>query len=67
MTAVDARSRLWSLQVERLDAIEAGLGSNTVYMADLRDDIAAARAAYVGLAMTEVAILRAELEGAKVG
>ena len=67
MTAVDARSRLWSLQAERLDAVEAGLGGNTVYMTDLRDDIAAARATYVGLAMTEVAILRAELGGAQFG
>jgi hypothetical protein len=67
MTAVDARVRLGSLQAERLDAVEAGLGGNTVYMTDLRDDIAAARSMYVGLAMTEVATLRAELGGAQVG
>jgi hypothetical protein len=66
-TAVAARSRLQRLQAERLDAAEAGLGANAVYMADLRADIAAARAAYVGLAMTEVATLRAELGGTQVG
>jgi len=31
-TAVDARSRLRRLQAERLDAAEAGLGANAVYM-----------------------------------
>jgi hypothetical protein len=66
-TAVDARSRLERLQAERLDATEAGLAANAVYMADLHADIAAARAAYVGLAMTEVATLRAELGGTQVG
>ena len=67
MTAVEARSRLWRLQAERLNAVEAGLGRNAVYMADLHVDIAAARAAYVGIAMTEVATLRAELGGAQIG
>ncbi len=67
MTAIDARSRLWRLQAERLDAVEAGLGANIAYMTGLHDDIAAARAAYVGLAMTEAATLRAELWGAQRG
>jgi hypothetical protein len=67
MTAIDARSRLSRLQAERLNAVEAGLGANTVYMTDLHDDIAAARATYVGLALTEVATLRAELGGAQSG
>jgi hypothetical protein len=67
MTALDARSRLSRLQAERLDAVEAGLASNNVYMTDLRDDIAATRAAYVGLAVTEVATLRAELRGPQNG
>jgi hypothetical protein len=66
-TAVDARSRLRRLQAERLDAAESGLGANAVYMADLHADIAAARVAYVGLVMTEVASLRAELGGTQVG
>jgi hypothetical protein len=67
MTALDARSRLSRLQAERLIAVEAGLGANSVYMTDLHVDMAAAHAAYVGLAMTEVATLRAELGGAQIG
>jgi hypothetical protein len=67
MTALDARSRLSRLQAERLNAVEAGLGSNAVYMTDLHDDIAAARATYVGLGLTEIATLRAELGGAQHG
>jgi hypothetical protein len=67
MTAVDARSQLSRLQAERRNAVEAGMGGNSVYMTDLGDDIAAARAKFIGLAMTEVATLRAELGGAQVG
>jgi hypothetical protein len=67
MTAVDARSHLSRLEAERLNAVEAGLGGNSVYMTDLNDDIAAARATFIGLAMTEVATLRAELGGAQTG
>jgi hypothetical protein len=67
ITAVDARCRLSRLQAERLNAVEAGLAGNAVYMTDLRHDIAAARATYVGLALTEVATLRAELGGAQIG
>jgi len=35
---------------ERLEATEAGLGGNVLYMSELEDDLAAARDAYVGLA-----------------
>jgi hypothetical protein len=67
MTATDARNRLHRLQAERLDAVEAGLGDNALYMADLENDIAASHAAYVGLAVTEIASLRAQLGGPQVG
>jgi hypothetical protein len=67
MTATDARNRLHRLQAERLDAVEAGLGDNALYMADLENDIAASHAAYVGLAVTEIASLRAQLSGPQVG
>ena len=67
MTATDARNRLHALQAERLDAVEAGLGDNTLYMADLENDIAQSHAAYVGLAVTEIATLRAQLGGPQVG
>jgi hypothetical protein len=67
MTATDARHLLQRLQAERLDAVEAGLGENALYMADLEDDIASYRVAYVALAVTEIASLRAQLSGANAG
>ena len=67
MTATDARNQLQRLQAERLDAVEAGLGENALYMDDLHNDIAASRALYIGLAVTEIATLRAELSGPQVG
>jgi hypothetical protein len=67
MTATDARSRLHRLQAERLDAVEAGLGENALYMTELQNDIAASEALYVGLAVTEIASLRAQLGGPQVG
>jgi hypothetical protein len=67
MTASDLRLQLGRLMAERLDAAEAGLGSNARYMRDLEGDLAAARAAYVGLAVTEIASLRAHVSGRQVG
>jgi hypothetical protein len=67
MSATDARLQLQRLQVERLDAVEAGLGANRLYMADLETDIESSRAAYVALAVTEIATLRAQLSGAITG
>lgn len=66
-TALDARTQLRRLQAERLDAVEAGLGENALYMADLENDIEAYRALYVGLAVTEIASLRAQLGGPQAG
>lgn len=66
-TALDARNTLRRLQAERLDAVEAGLGENALYMADLENDIEAYRALYVGLAVTEIASLRAQLGGPQAG
>jgi hypothetical protein len=67
MTATDARNRLHRLQAERLEALEAGLGDNALYMADLENDIATSHATYVGLAVTEIASLRAQLDAPQVG
>jgi hypothetical protein len=67
MTATDARTRLQRLHAERLDAVEAGLGENALYMTDLQNDIAASQVAYVSLAVTEIATLRAQLGGPQVG
>jgi hypothetical protein len=66
-TALDARNELRRLQAERLDAVEAGLGENALYMTDLENDIEASIALYVGLAVTEIATLRAQLSGPQVG
>ena len=66
-TALDARNELRRLQAERLDAVEAGLGENALYMTDLDNDIEASRARYVGLVVTEIATLRAQLSGPQVG
>jgi hypothetical protein len=57
------RQRLWSLQGERLEALDAGLGANTLFMADLDRELDAVRNAYVGTAVTEIAVLRADLGG----
>ena len=65
--AMDALTKLRRLEAERLDAVEAGLGGNALYMTDLETDIEASRAAYVGLAVTEIATLRAQLGGPQVG
>lgn len=67
MTAHDVRLQLGRLAAERLDAIEAGLGHNAVYMRELEQDLTAARASYVGLAVTEIATLRGQLFGIENG
>ncbi|HEV2811877.1 MAG TPA: hypothetical protein VGW10_01390 [Solirubrobacteraceae bacterium] len=67
MTALDLQVHLRRLSAERLEALEAGLGENAVYMAELDEDLAQSREAYVGLAVTEIATLRAELSGPQLG
>ena len=67
MTAHDLRLRLASLLDERIDAAQAGLAAHGAYRRDLDADVAACRAAYVGLAVTEIATLRAELGDACFG
>lgn len=67
MTALDVRLHLGRLAAERLDAIEAGLGDNAMYMRELDQDLTAARASYVGLAVTEIATLRGQLFGSQNG
>jgi len=67
MSARDLRTYLGVLMAERFEATEAGLGDNAIYMRELEGDLLAAREAYVGLAVTEIATLRAELGGRAVG
>jgi hypothetical protein len=63
MTASDARRELGRLTAERLDAIEAGLGCRPDLHARMEQALGAARSAYIGLAVTEIASLRGELSG----
>jgi hypothetical protein len=63
MTALDVRVQIQRLGLEHLDAVDAGLADNEAYMSDLEDELAAARHAYIGLAVTEIASLRAQLDG----
>ena len=66
-TATDVKHHLDLLHEERLLAIEIGLAADGAYMADLDEEIAACKAAYVGAAVTEIASIRADLSGALVG
>ena len=66
-TAAEALHRLEDLHAELHLAGPAGLLGDASYMEDLRDDLASTRELYVGLAVTEIATLRAELSGALVG
>ena len=66
-TALAALRHLEVLQEERALAHLTGLIADTDYVADLDDDIQASTHAYVGLAVTEIATLRAELGGANFG
>ena len=67
MNAADLRTHLTMLTAERFDAVELGLAGNTMYMAELEEEIAEARHAYVLSAVTELAMLRSQLTGAEVG
>jgi hypothetical protein len=67
MSAIEIQDHLQQLQAERALALSEGLEDNVAYMADLEDEIAAARSAYVGAAVTEIASLRAELSGPQLG
>jgi len=60
MTAADARTRLIRLQLERLEAAQAGVTLDS-YLARVELAIAEARRDYVVAAVTEIAALRTEL------
>ena len=67
MTAHDMRVYLGQLLAERIDATEAGLAENAVYMSELEQDLVAAHEAFVGLVVTEIATLRGQLSGPQLG
>lgn len=67
MLAIDIQIHLKELQAERQLATIEGLAGDSAYMTDLDDEIEAARHAYIGAAVTEIATLRAQLAGPQVG
>ena len=67
MYATEVRTHLMLLGEERVLAHEAGLDTDRSYMADLEDEIAHVRSAYVGAAVTEIAMLRSRLGGPLLG
>jgi hypothetical protein len=67
MLPSEIRARLLQLVQERLAAEDAGLTEDPAYMADLEDEVAVCRAAYVGAAVTQIAVLRGELYGRNAG
>ena len=62
-SAADARDHLRLLLAERALAEVEGLAANRTYMDDLEGEIAATRDAYVGAAVTDIAVLRGRLSG----
>lgn len=61
MSAIEMQTHLQQLEAERALALIEGLGNSAAYMADLADEIAVTRHAYTAAAVTEIAVLRAEL------
>jgi hypothetical protein len=66
-TAAGIKEQLTLLERERATAALTGLADNDRYIEDLRHELEATRAAYVGAAVTEIASLRAALDGPLVG
>jgi hypothetical protein len=67
MFAIEMQDHLQQLHAERALALIEGLGSCSTYLADLDEEIAATRHAYVGAAVTEIATLRGQLSGPQRG
>ncbi len=65
MTASDARRELERLTAERLDAIAAARDRQRDL--HIEQELSAARSAYIGLAVTEIATLRGDLWGRASG
>ena len=67
MTAIEMHNHLQDLEAERALASMEGLAEDPAYMADLHDEIEVTRHAYVAAAVTEIAVLRAELSQPLLG
>jgi hypothetical protein len=67
MTATDVKEKLELLETERALAHLCTLSEDPAYMADLEEEIAATRHAYVGSAVVEIAHLHAAISGPNQG
>ena len=67
MSAIEMQTHLKDLQAELALALAEGLEENDAYMADLSEEISEVRHAYIAVAVTEIAVLRAELSAPLVG
>jgi hypothetical protein len=67
MTTTELRTHLLTLTAERAAASLAGLDQVGLYSDDLVAEIEAARDAFVGAAVTEIATFRAQLNGPQIG
>ncbi len=63
----DVRQELDLLRIEHSLAVSIGLDNDPVYMADLEHQLATWEAAWVGAAVTELAVARGEREGRAQG
>ena len=67
MTAAEVHSHLLELVAERALAVDTGVAEVAAYIADLDEEIELYRQLYVASAVTEIAILRAEMSGPQHG
>ena len=66
-TALEARRVVERLLAERSTVLACGRAQETEYVQRLESDLAAARDAYTGLAVTEIATVLGELFGRHAG
>ncbi len=67
MDAIDLQTRLTLLQLERVEAENAGLAACKTYMRELEAEISQCRAALTGAVVTQLAVARAETAGRLYG
>jgi hypothetical protein len=67
MNSADIRAQLHRLELEAIEAEQVGLTSCEAYMFDLEQEIAECRVTLVAASVTELAVARAQLDGALVG
>jgi hypothetical protein len=66
-TAADAHNRLAELEEERDLAVSSGVADIDSYMRDLEAEIEMWHRLYVTIAVTEIAVFRAELTAPQLG